>query len=142
MIKIEKNLYQGNLDDAIEASKNKTVDAIVYLGQELPRKLSHESKIPVIHIPMKDGENEEILVHLALLNIGFLETDDKTLVACRAGISRSPIIITAYLATYHYARVDFDRAYNRVKRLIPSFNPEQNLLAIVKKVVESYRSVR
>lgn len=136
--KIHKNLYHGNREDAILASKSKVVDVIVYLGQDLPYELSHDSQIPIIHIPMKDGNNDDLKIHLVFLNIGYIELDDKVLVSCRAGISRSPTIITGFLATYYSGKYTFENALRKVKKLIPEFQPESNLLRKVEEVVKTY----
>ena len=138
MIKVCKNLYQGNETDAIEAASGKDIDVIVYIGQDLPDKLSYNCKPPVVHIPMVDGDNDELTIHLALLNISYSVLDDKTLVACRAGISRSPLLVAAYLAVYESDKYTFDKALNRVRKLNPTFQPEQNLLQAVRKVCKSY----
>ena len=137
MNEITKNLYQGDVNDAIRVSRTKEVDAIVYVGQELPKELSHESKIPVIHFPLKDGKgSHELLVTMAILDIGFLTFEDKTLVACRAGISRSPTIVVGYLATYE--EMSFDDAVAQIHKLSPSYQPEPNFLKTVKKVVKKW----
>ena len=138
MIKVCKNLYQGNLQDVETVVNGRQVKAIVYLGQDLPDKLSYNSNVPVVHIPMVDGDNDELTIHLALLNISYLCLDDKTLVACRAGISRSPVIVAAYLSVYEYENHNFDKALERIRKLNPTFQPEQNLLKVVRKVCESY----
>jgi len=126
------------MKDAISASQNKTVDAIVYLGQELPHKLSHESKIPIFHFPLKDGKNNELSYHVIIATIGYLVLGDKTLVACRQAISRSPTIVIAYLAVYERERFSFDESYTCVRKLNPTLIPEPHLLQSVKEVVKSY----
>ena len=95
--KLFGKLYHGNMQDVIKALKTKEVDVIVYLGQELPIKISYKSSLPIVHIPLNDGKNMSLKIDLALLNIAYLELDDKVLVACRAGISRSVAICAAHL---------------------------------------------
>lgn len=147
MIEIIKNLFLGNMQDAIRVSKTQEVDAIVYVGQELPDELAFHTLIPVVHIPLVDGVNDELRIHLALMNIGYLTLEDKTLVACRAGLSRSPTLVVGFLSaylSYDYKPEDekaytFDEAYKYVYKLVPKFQPEQNLLKTIKKVAKSYR---
>lgn len=148
MKKIIKNLFLGNCDDAIQASKTKSVDAIVYVGQELPRELSHESKIPVVHVPLKDGYNDDLPIHLILGILGHLTLEDKTLLACRGGISRSPTLAVAYLATYHSKKYSIEDeesftlldATMLIHKLIPEYQPEPIFLKCVKDVAKSYWS--
>ena len=53
--KIVENLYIGDMETAIRANSGKLVDWIIYIGQELPRELSFNPQVPVIHIPIVDG---------------------------------------------------------------------------------------
>ena len=138
MIRIIPNLYQGNLDDAVRVSKTKEVDAIVWLSQEIPRELSHDSMIPVAHIPMVDGLNEKKRIDLAFMVISYLRCESKTLVACRSGISRSPSIIIGYLSVYKLHKNGFEGSYRRIRRIIPSFQPEPHLLESIKQTVKTY----
>lgn len=142
MIEITKNLYQGDVNDAIQASQQKTVDAIIYLGQAIPRELSHESKIPIFHVPLKDGDNNhEISIHMILANIVYLNLtlhDNKTLVACRAGISRSPTLVAAYLSICKPEELDFEKALKYMYSINTSYQPEPNFLEIIRKFANSY----
>ena len=137
MIKIEENLYQGDIQDAIEASLTKTVDVIVYLGQELPKPLSHISQVSIVHLPLKDGHNEALKFEILLMNMGHLTVDNKTMVACRAGISRSPSAIVAFLTAYK--GWEFDTATEYVRRIIPQFQPEPHFLQDLKVVTEDLK---
>jgi len=144
MIKVSANLYQGNLEDAIRVSKTKEVDALVWLSQEIPHELSHGSMIPVVHIPLVDGMNEDLRVVLAFDTISFLILDDKTLVACRSGISRSPTIVVAYLAVYKYTSSNvmknFEKAFLKIHKLNPNYQPEPHLLESVRNTVKKHFS--
>lgn len=138
MIKITDNIFQGDMTSAIKASFGGVVDSIVYLGQEIPEELSHRSKIPVIHILMNDGECHEDLINLAFHNIYYF-TYGKVLVACRAGISRSPAILIGYFAVYELPKINWDKAFKFIKKKIPQAHPEPHLLEAVKKVTEGYK---
>jgi len=147
MKEIINNLFLGDIHDAISVSQTKSVDAIVYVGQELPDDLAFHSSIPVVHIPLVDGVNDELRIHLALINIGYLTLEDKTLVACRAGLSRSPTVVVGFLAVYYPYKFKsledkgaftFDKAYEYIHKLIPQFQPENNLLRTVKNVCKGY----
>ena len=137
MIEISKNLYLGSQEDALRVSRTKEVDAIVYLGQELPTKLSFNSQIPVFHIPLKDGEgNFKLSITETLLLVSYLTLEDKTLVACRAGLSRSSAIIAGCIVFSNSGKYSFDKALSIVKSKAPAIMPELHLLADIKTVVE------
>lgn len=129
MIEIQPNLFQGDRDDAIRCSQNKSVDVIIYLGQEMNEyKLMYRSKIPVIHIPLNDGHNPQSRLEYVMLNIAYAVVDDKVLLACRLGISRSPALTVLYLTKHK----SFDDAYNFVKKKIPHMQIEPHLYKAIK----------
>ena len=130
MNKITETVYQGDLKDALEACKTKTVGAIVYLGQVMPKKLSY-CELPIVHIPLNDGYNSEEKVEIVLMNIAFLSQDLRILIACRAGLSRSVALVIGYLMSLK--RMDFNRAYLFAKKNIPEAIPEPNLLKVVRE---------
>jgi protein-tyrosine phosphatase len=134
MREVYRNLFLGDRACAIEASKTKAVDWIIYLGQELPRELSHNSQVPVIHIPLRDGEDTIERWHVANDVISYCLAGNyktRTLVACRAGISRSPMMIVFYLC--HELHWPFTRIYEFVKNQVPEFQPEPSLFDMVKR---------
>ena len=141
--KIFGNLYHGNMQDVIEVLKTKEVDVIVYLGQGLPKGIAYRSSLPIVHVPLNDGENIGLKIDLVLLNIAYLELDDKVLVACRAGLSRSVVICAAYL--YIYQKENFPESYDECLRHVrflikqldkPIPNPE--LIKSVKDAIKKY----
>ena len=141
--KIFGNLYHGNMQDVIEVLKTKEVDVIVYLGQGLPKGIAYRSSLPIVHVPLNDGENIGLKIDLVLLNIAYLELDDKVLVACRAGLSRSVAICAAYL--YIYQNEEFQRSFNkclkRVQKIINQPNmpmPNPELIKSVKDAIKKY----
>lgn len=135
MREITKNLYQGNAEDAIRASKNKSVDVIIYLGQEIPHELSHESKVPVIHIPIKDGKDLKSKWNIMCVSIGtFVYKESIALVACRAGLSRSPMAVVYYLCILE--NFQFDKTYKFVKEKIPEMIPAPDLYNQIKEMLE------
>ena len=134
MNEICRNLYQGDAEVAIQAAQNKTVDYIIYLGQEMPYELSHESKVPVIHIPLKDGENDERRIE-AVGEILRYVTTGKVLVACRKGISRSPLLCLYYLVKYNYNRRDFRNVEGYIRRKVKSFLPSPKLYWQIRRML-------
>ena len=139
--KIFGKLYQGNMEDVIKVLKSKEVDVIVYLGQGLSKGIAFKSSLPIVHVPLNDGENMSFKIDLALLNIAYLELDDKVLVACRAGISRSVTICAAYLHIYRSEDFpgSFDDCLKRVQEITKNKVPQsQDLIDSVKKAVKKY----
>jgi len=137
MIHVKDNLYQGDREDAIRVSRSKEVDAIVYVGQEFPIELIG-SQIPVVHLPFKDGEgNLDLQFHLAIANIQYLTLDDRTLVACRGGISRSPLIVAMVLAL-DQEFPDLQLQIQKVKEKISQTQINQTLLKTAEKAFQVY----
>lgn len=131
MHKILDLLYQGDWNNAVQTSKYEGMDMIVYLGQEMGRELSHESKVPVIHYPLKDGKNPQTKLDILLETIGLLQIHSlKTLVACRLGLSRSPMIVVAFLSN----ALGFDKAFRFVRKEIPEMLPAPELYSQIERM--------
>ena len=143
--KVVENLYVGDMESAIRSCLGKLVDWIVYIGQELPRELSFNPQVPVIHIPIVDGADNIDKWEVTSIMISYCHIGDKngnkakTLVACRAGLSRSPMMIVYHLLTYpflinpEWESCSFETAYNFVKERVPEIQPEQNILKMIKE---------
>ena len=155
MIEILKDLYQGNREDAINASHEHLVDYVVYVGQELPLELSHHSPVPIAHIPLKDGRDNVAKWKLVEETVRTCHNKGKTLVACRGGISRSPTVILYHILRTggfvtngnleieflgYKGKSNFEAAYKFVKAKIPMFQPERNLLRMIRRRLEWYGS--
>ncbi len=96
-----------SVEGEVEVQKAKDADWIIYVGQTLPRELSHESEVPIIHIPIKDGIDDIQKWKVANKIISECEIQGKTLVACRGGISRSPMVCLIFLlANKFYTNFD------------------------------------
>jgi len=137
MIEVIHNLFQGSREDAIKVSQDGRVDAIIYLGQEMnEKKLTHESKSPVIHFPLNDGYNPKSRLGVLISVIDslyrpFLMEQRYLLIACRYGNSRSPSIILLYLVERRGH--SFDEAYTFIRKQIPNFDPKPELLNSIKE---------
>ena len=143
MNKIHDWLYQGNLYDAITAAKGKTeIGCILWFSQGIPLNLTYHSKIPIIHIPINDGRNsiEKMRVIKNVVTAPFLFLNTKVLVACRGGISRSPMMVIYMIlndsSLVHDLNLkdDFDAVYKFVKSKIPEMQPNQSLYRQVKSL--------
>jgi protein-tyrosine phosphatase len=133
MQQITSNLFIGDMQDALIASKS-NFDVLIYLGQKIPPQLCNCTPV-CLHIPIIDGENKysKIRKVIFLTYISLLD-NDRTLIACRAGISRSVCITTSAYALIN--KVSFEEAYEHIKQLRPQSQPECNLLYQVKKVTK------
>jgi len=108
---------------------------ILYVGQELPHELSHQSNIPVIHIPMRDGREIGAKIVMALCMIDtVLSAQDTILVSCRSGISRSPTLCVGYL--YWKCNVEIKDCIDHVKLVNPNYTPNPDFLSSVIDTVE------
>lgn len=135
MQQIMNNLYIGDIQDALNTCSKQEKIIIVSLVQDIPLKLCFNSIPSIIHIPLFDGKNELIKIKTALQVIcTLLEKNNKVLIACRAGLSRSVIITTAVYALQN--KISFDEAYNYINKVYPQNFPEQELFQQTKKVTE------
>ncbi len=140
MRKVFGGIYQGDLEDAITFGKeNRPHTVIVYLGQELVNRLRYDCLAPLVHIPLRDGgDNGKDKLRTAVDIIAYLvesgrmmsSVEKNILVACRAGISRSPAILVGCGLRW---KMPFEESYNHVKTLIPHMNPEPHLLKAVRE---------
>jgi len=141
MNKITLNLYQGSRNDAIKASQDKSFDLIVYLGQNIESGvLMYKSRVPLVHFPLNDGINPESKIRyiLDLICKSAIIDEDKVLVACRYGVSRSPSIVTLCLAglvTEEFGEMTFDVARYTVSGKVQKFKPVPELINQLKQIL-------
>jgi len=140
--KISDSLFQGDAVGAILAGINKQIDVVVYLGQELPKELSYCSTCPVVHIPLVDGKNDSLSIHLVVLNISYLELDDRVMIVCRQGLSRSVALLAAYQSVYVNDECkDYPTILKEVREKLGQTNevmPHPDLLTSVRLAVAEY----
>lgn len=131
MNKISLDLFQGDVRDALEASRERSVNWIVYVGQDLPSELAFHSRVPVIHVPLADGTDCIEKWRVCAKIVGLCLQSGQTLVACRAGLSRSPAMILYYLLRTGGLK-DFEAVYRFVERKVPEFYPVQDIINMIK----------
>lgn len=133
MTRIWERLYLGNLKDAeqLAHSNPQRITTVVSLCRE--RVVHRAPKITYIHIPISDTRPisaqkfEDIMFAVAIgIRRGNL------LVHCRAGMSRSPIVVAAWLHRCGYAGID--RALSQIAEL-QDLAPSPALLASVKELL-------
>ena len=126
MQQITPTLFIGDMQDAMAATSS-NFDVLIYLGQEIPMQLCFNCEPVCLHFPLIDGANGLTKIrHTVLLAYITLLSGNKTLVACRAGISRSVCLTASMYALSQ--RISFDEAYKHVKHVRPQAQPELNLL--------------
>jgi protein-tyrosine phosphatase len=85
----------------------------------------------VVHVPLADGADCIEKWRVCAEIIGLCLQGGKTLVACRAGMSRSPAMILYYLLRTGGLK-DFDGVLKFVIRKVPEFYPNQSIIDLIK----------
>lgn len=133
MTKIWERLYLGSFKDAEQLARSnpQRITTVVSLCRE--QAVHRATKITYIHIPIPDSRPisgqrfEDIMFAMAIgLRRGNL------LVHCLAGMSRSPILIAAWLHRCGYAGID--KALSEIAEL-REIAPSHTLLKSVKDLV-------
>ena len=137
MQQITDKLYQGDIKDALANTQSSNIDVIVYLGLELPTQLCFNCKSLCLHLPLIDGKNDLSKIRKAIFIIYLTSLNNKLLVACRGGISRSILITTSLYALTN--NISFDSAYWHIKELAPQAQPELNLFREIQQITEELR---
>ena len=133
MTKIWERLYLGNLKDAEQLARSnpQRINTVVSLCRE--QAVHRAAKITYIHIPIPDSRPisaqkfEDLMFAMAIgVRRGNL------LVHCLAGMSRSPILIAAWLHRCGYAGID--KALSQIAEL-RDLAPSQTLLRSVRDLL-------
>lgn len=131
MTKIWERLFVGNLKDAEQLARSNPhrITTVISLCRE--HALRRAPKITYIHIPIPDARQisaqkfEDIMYAIAIgVRRGNL------LVHCLAGMSRSPILVAAWLHRCGYAGID--KALSEIAEL-RGLAPSEILLRSVKE---------
>lgn len=141
MDKIENKIYLGDYNDAhaeneIEA---KGIETIVNLSgataEDIPREIVKNKNW--YHIPIADGSgNKDSVLYTAIrVTKDALSMEEKVLVHCAMGASRSPAILAAAMALEK--DTSYDEELEKLKDVRNIVNPEPSLESQVKKVMES-----
>ena len=133
MTRIWERIYVGNLKDAelLARSNPQRIATVISLTRE--QAVSRAPAITYIHIPIPDSRPisaqkfEDIMFAMAIgVRRGNL------LVHCLAGMSRSPILIAAWLQRCGYAGID--KALSEIAEL-REVAPSRTLLKSVRELV-------
>ena len=141
MTHIIDGLYIGSESNAksLEELSSEQIRNIVNVTSHVP--LYHSEQFQYCHLPADDTQKQSLLdyfdraysfIHQAI------EKNEKVLVHCVAGISRSPAIVIGFLM--RYAKMSMNDAYDFVKRkraiVSPNLNFMGQLLEYEKKLKE------
>ena len=141
MTYISHGIYIGSEFDAknLDGLKSERIEYIVNVTSHVP--LYHSEQMHYCHLPADDTQKQNLLVYFDQAH-GFIqqaiENNNRVLVHCVAGISRSPVIVISFLM--RYAQMSMNDAYELVKRkrsiIAPNLNFMGQLLQYEKKLRE------
>ena len=130
---IQTKLYLSNYDFASNENllSKINVSSILVCGSELKCKFPY--KYNYLKLNLHDYENDSLLPHIEK-SVKFIVDNfsNGVLVHCKAGISRSPSIIIAFLIkSYKYT---YDEAYEYVKSKRQKIKPNDKFISELKKL--------
>jgi protein-tyrosine phosphatase len=129
MTHIIDGLYIGSESNAknLDELSSEQIRCIVNVTSHVP--LYHSDQLQYCHLPADDTQKQNLLeyfdraysfIHNAI------ENNEKVLVHCVAGISRSPAIVIGFLM--RYAKMNMNDAYDYVKRKRSIVSPNLNFM--------------
>ena len=135
MTKIWERLFLGTLKDAEQLARSnpRRIETVISLCRE--QAVHRAPKVTYIHIPIADSRAippQKFVDIMYAVEIGVRRGN--LLVHCLAGMSRSPILIAAWMDRCGYAGIDKALAEVAKQREIA---PAQMLLASVKGLLKS-----
>lgn len=137
MREVAPKLWIGNALEArnLSAILDAGIEAIVDLAIEEP-PISATRELVCCRIPISDGQgNPSARIQLAIETVcGLASSEMTTLVACSAGMSRSPVVVAAALARRN--GMTFDEALTQIADVGPC-DVSPALLAEVIAVLEA-----
>jgi len=135
MIKIKKNLYQGDLDDLdLTTLRISSIQVVIVVAEELynviPQKIEWNDNdntfIWKYNIRDDSSNQEDEIVNILDDIESSILGKNKTLVLCSAGISRSPYVIARYLNQVD--GLTMGEAYEYLKKLNPAVDDRTPLM--------------
>lgn len=131
MSEIFPGMYLGNQQDAanLELLKQNHINSVINVSKSVPCYFADDKTFDYLHISCDDSSLQDILqffestfdwIHKKLLD------DQRILVHCQAGISRSPSFVIGYLMKYKGKT--FEQAYEFVKSRRSIVNPNINFI--------------
>ncbi|CAF1991998.1 unnamed protein product [Rotaria magnacalcarata] len=129
MTHIIDGLYIGSESNAknLEELSQEQIRCIINVTSHVP--LYHSDHFQYCHLPADDTQKQNLLEHFdqaySFIHDA-IEKNEKILVHCVAGISRSPAIVIGFLM--RYAKMNMNDAYNFVKRKRSIVSPNLNFM--------------
>ena len=128
---ITENIALGDWMDA-EKLPHSGITRVLNMAKEV--SIRHE--LPALHMHILDGvEMQTNVLEKAREFLGEADDDDKTLVHCVAGVSRSPSIVAMHLALKHGRTFDEALAFVKSKRSV--VDPDAAVMRSVRRFVKS-----
>ncbi|CAF1401445.1 unnamed protein product [Adineta ricciae] len=129
MTHIIDGLYIGSETNAknLEELSSEQIRSIVNVTSHVP--LYHSEQFQYCHLPADDTQKQNLLEYFDQAYSFIcksLENNEKVLVHCVAGISRSPAIVIGFLM--RYAKMNMNDAYDFVKRKRSIVSPNLNFM--------------
>lgn len=130
-VHIINNIYIGNLD-SVHYEKLKTIGItdIIICGKNLKNDI--HSKFNNIEFLIDDSFEQQIIEHIKISNKYIDNNNNKILIHCYSGISRSSSFVIGYVM--HYLNINFNEAYSYVKFKYPRAIPNDNFIEQLKNV--------
>ena len=137
MSEVLPGLFLSGADDAYTSSFLRSVGIthVLNCAEELSaRPQQYGTDVVIQHIPMEDDETPEVEQQI-LKAVNQLQDwyrrDYRVLVHCRAGISRSPTVVLAWLMLYK--NMSFDDAWKKVVMARNFIRPNDYFMNLLKK---------
>ena len=140
---ITANLYLGSQYNLIGLQKLKKlgITAIVNMRMHSVYDDAHFAHIKYIHLPTFDNTPPEIedLIKGASFVENEIKNGGKVYIHCREGLGRGPTMTIAYLLKIG---VEFDDAFNMIKKVRPFINPRPEQIMRLKELEIIYKSAK
>jgi dual specificity phosphatase 10 len=129
MTYIIDGLFIGSESNAknLDELRAQQIRHIVNVTSHVP--LYHEEQFHYCHLPADDTQKQNLLEYFDQAYRFIrqaIDNNEKILVHCVAGISRSPAIVIGFLM--RYTRMTMNEAYEYVKRKRPIVSPNLNFM--------------
>lgn len=133
MYQITNNLYQGPRDVVMNAPPDGNAQdfpftAVVSLIHPVEQRTPLREGIHHVFLPIDDGKFPGVkwLRTAVSLLMALLANEEKVYVHCRAGISRSSMLVAAYLIKANHWKVD--QALEYIAKKNPSIDPNPHFI--------------